>query len=72
MQSELADLEKGIQPLLHTWDGAAKDAYHQRQSEWNSASQDLSQLLGQIKAGVVKSAEIMQAREQANKQKFGG
>ena len=71
LNSELDGLEKGIQPLLSTWDGTARDAYFQRQQEWSSASQDLTQLLTQIKGAVVKSAEIMQAREQANQRKFG-
>jgi early secretory antigenic target protein ESAT-6 len=72
MQSELDGLEKGIQPLLATWDGQAKEEYHTRQREWSSASADLTQLLTQIKAGVTKSAEIMQAREASNARKFGG
>jgi WXG100 family type VII secretion target len=72
MNSELDALEKGIQPLLSTWDGQAKDAYYARQAEWTSASKDLTQLLTQIKGAVSQSAEIMQAREKANMQKFGG
>jgi WXG100 family type VII secretion target len=70
MHSELDGLEKGIQPLLASWDGTAKDAYHVRQKEWSSASKDLTELLTQIKGAVVHSAEIMQAREKANTTKF--
>lgn len=72
MNQELHDLEKGIQPLLQSWDGSAKDAYHARQVEWNTASKDLEQLLTSIKGAVTRSAEIMQAREHANKNKFHG
>jgi WXG100 family type VII secretion target len=72
MNTELHDLEKGIQPLLQSWDGDAKEAYYSRQQEWNSASKDLEQLLNEIKGAVTRSAEIMQAREHANKQKFHG
>jgi early secretory antigenic target protein ESAT-6 len=71
MNSELDGLEKGIQPMLSTWDGAARDEYFRRQQEWSSASKDITQLLTQIKGAVMKSAEIMQAREQANARKFG-
>jgi 6 kDa early secretory antigenic target len=72
MHSELDGLERGIQPLLATWDGAAKNEYQTRQREWTQASNDLTQLLNQIKGAVSKSAEIMQAREAANARKFGG
>jgi|RhiMetdeSRZDD1v2_1073273.scaffolds.fasta_scaffold3887973_2 WXG100 family type VII secretion target len=72
LTSELDNLEKGVQPLLSTWDGQAREAYYARQREWSSASGDLKQLLLQIKGAVDKSAEIMQARESANMKKFGG
>ncbi len=72
MNSELEGLEKGIQPLLATWDGDAQGAYRVRQAEWTSASKDLTELLTGIKGAVIRSAEIMQAREKANKLKFEG
>jgi WXG100 family type VII secretion target len=72
MHSELDGLERGIQPLLATWDGTAKNEYHTRQREWTQASTDLTTLLTQIKGAVTKAAEIMQAREAANARKFGG
>jgi 6 kDa early secretory antigenic target len=70
MNSELDDLKRGIQPMVSTWDGGAQNAYLSRQSEWERASQDLSVLLTQIQGAVVKSAEIMQAREKSNIAKF--
>jgi len=72
MHNELGALERGIQPMLATWDGDAKAEYAQRQSEWTSASTDLAALLKQIQTAVDKAAEIMLARERANKQKFAG
>ncbi|MFI5955621.1 WXG100 family type VII secretion target [Cryptosporangium sp. NPDC051539] len=72
MNAELDGLEKGVQPLLATWDGDAKAAYMARKREWDSASQDLAQLLTGIKGAVLKSAEIMHAREKQNTNMFGG
>lgn len=72
MTAELDGLERGVQPLLATWDGDAKGAYLVRKREWDTASADLTQLLTGIKGAVLKSAEIMAAREKQNANMFGG
>ncbi|MEV2241789.1 WXG100 family type VII secretion target [Micromonospora sp. NPDC049891] len=72
MTGELDGLKSGIAPLLATWDGDAKEAYFQRQSEWESAANDLRDLLGRIEKALRESAAKMQAREAANRAKFGG
>jgi 6 kDa early secretory antigenic target len=72
MTSELDGLERGIQPLLVTWDGDAKAAYLIRKKEWDNASADITQLLTGIKGAVLKSAEIMAAREKQNATMFNG
>jgi len=70
MDSQLDGLKRGIQPMIATWDGEAQQAYYARQQQWESAATDLKTLLGQIQAAVVKSAEIMMAREKANASRF--
>lgn len=72
MTSQLDALESNIQPMLGTWDGTAREAYYQRQREWDQAAADLRDLLGKIEGALRKSAESMQARERANTAKFGG
>ncbi|GAB3855340.1 hypothetical protein GCM10029963_49980 [Micromonospora andamanensis] len=72
MTGELDGLKSGIAPLLATWDGDAKEAYFQRQNEWESAANDLRDLLGRIEKALRESAAKMQAREAANRAKFGG
>ncbi|RIV34355.1 WXG100 family type VII secretion target [Micromonospora radicis] len=72
MTSELEGLKTGIAPLLATWDGDAREAYFQRQREWESAANDLRDLLGRIERALRESAAKMQARESANRAKFGG
>lgn len=72
MTSQLDTLESNIQPMLGSWDGEAREAYYQRQREWDKAAADLRDLLGRIEGALRKSAENMQARERANTSKFGG
>ncbi|MGC5033678.1 WXG100 family type VII secretion target [Micromonospora sp. DT229] len=72
MTSELEGLKSGIAPLLATWDGEAREAYFQRQREWESAANDLRDLLTRIERALRESAGKMQAREAANRAKFGG
>lgn len=72
MNGELDGLKSSIAPLLATWDGDAREAYFRRQSEWESAANDLRDLLGRIERALRESAARMQAREAANRAKFGG
>ncbi|WP_305789923.1 WXG100 family type VII secretion target [Symbioplanes lichenis] len=72
LTAELDGLTSSLQGMLGTWDGAAREAYYQRQKEWDAAANDLRDLLGRIEKALRESAEKMQARENANKAKFGG
>ncbi|MBQ1027735.1 WXG100 family type VII secretion target [Micromonospora sp. C95] len=72
LTGELDGLKSGIAPLLATWDGDAREAYFQRQNEWESAANDLRDLLSRIEKALRESAGKMQAREAANRAKFGG
>ncbi|MEU4680155.1 WXG100 family type VII secretion target [Micromonospora sp. NPDC023737] len=72
LNGELEGLKSGIAPLLATWDGEARDAYGQRQAEWEAAATDLRDLLGRIEKALRESAAKMQAREAANRGKFHG
>ncbi|MEV6931458.1 WXG100 family type VII secretion target [Dactylosporangium sp. NPDC051485] len=70
MQSELDNVNSTVQPLVATWQSDAQEAFLQRKAEWTNAANDLHTLLNGIKSAVLKSAEIMQAREKANVAKF--
>ncbi|MGW4497958.1 WXG100 family type VII secretion target [Micromonospora sp. NPDC004336] len=71
LTGELDGLKSGIAPLLATWDGDAREAYFRRQNDWESAANDLRDLLGRIEKALRESAAKMQAREAANRAKFG-
>ncbi|MFI7648971.1 WXG100 family type VII secretion target [Micromonospora sp. NPDC049460] len=71
LTGELDGLKSGIAPLLATWDGDAREAYFRRQNDWEAAANDLRDLLGRIEKALRESAVKMQAREAANRAKFG-
>lgn len=56
LHSQLEQLEDDARPLVATWDGEAKQAYEVRQAKWRSASQDLQNMLREIKVAVDESA----------------
>ena len=57
LQSQLDQLEGDAKPLVSTWAGAAQEAYAQRQAKWRAASQDLQNILQNIKSAVDQSTE---------------
>jgi len=70
LNGELDGLKQSLSPMMSTWDGDAKAAYHKRQTDWDNAANDLRDLLGRIEKALRESAAKMQAREAANKGKF--
>lgn len=70
MQQQLSDAESAAQPLVSTWEGAAQEAYQERQQKWRQASEELTNMLTQIKGAVEESAQEYQQTEQRNTQLF--
>jgi len=63
LRSHLDQLERDAGPLVATWQGEAQEAYAARQAKWRAASQDLQNILQQIKGAVVASAQDYAATE---------
>ena len=57
LQSQLDQLERDAAPLVATWEGEAQQAYAARQAKWRAASQDLTNILQNIKVAVDQSTE---------------
>ena len=57
MQTQLDDLERMGAHLVQTWEGEARQAYDARQAKWRASSQDLTQILQNIKAAVDQSTQ---------------
>ena len=70
MQSQLDQLESDAKPLIATWNGAAQEAYGQRQHKWRQASADLNHILQNIKRAVDQSTEDYVNTEKAATQRF--
>jgi early secretory antigenic target protein ESAT-6 len=56
LEAQLSQLEQDASPLIATWDGAARDAFFQRQTTWRNSSEDLKGILRDIKIAVDESA----------------
>ena len=70
LQSQLAQLERDAGPLVATWSGAAQAAYAERQRKWTAASEDLANILRNIKIAVDESAADYQDTERKAQQRF--
>jgi WXG100 family type VII secretion target len=70
MQTQLDDLERMAAPLVETWQGEAQQAYAARQAKWRASSQDLTQILQNIKSAVDQSAQDYISTEKQAAQRF--
>jgi 6 kDa early secretory antigenic target len=70
LQSQLHQLESDAKPLVATWNGAAQQAYAERQAKWQSASADLHAILHGIKRAVDESTEDYVNTERAATHRF--
>ncbi|GAB1688864.1 WXG100 family type VII secretion target [Krasilnikovia sp. M28-CT-15] len=70
LESQLSQLERDARPLVATWNGAAQDAYSERQRKWQLASQDLQNILRDIKVAVDESAADYQDTERKAQSRF--
>ena len=70
LQSQLSQLERDAGPLVATWSGAAQAAYAERQRKWTAASEDLANILRNIKIAVDESGADYQDTERKAQPRF--
>jgi 6 kDa early secretory antigenic target len=70
LQAQLSQLQRDAGPLVATWSGAAQAAYAERQRKWTAASEDLANILRNIKIAVDESAADYQDTERKAQQRF--
>lgn len=70
MRQTLQDCESAAGPLVAEWEGAAQQAYQERQTRWRQAADDLATLLTQIRSSVESSATEYQTAEDKNRSMF--
>ncbi len=70
LTDSLDRLERDAAPLVASWDGAAKDAYAERQRRWTTAAHDLRTMLAAVKKAIDQSAQDYQQTENRNRALF--
>lgn len=66
LRGSLDTLEADANKLVATWGGEAQEAYSRRQAQWRQASQDLAQMLNDIKGALDESASNYHSTEKKN------
>jgi early secretory antigenic target protein ESAT-6 len=70
LQNDLDELETQGGRLAEGWEGAAKQAYVDRQTAWRDASRSLQEILIGIRGAVEKSTDDYQSTEHQATQRF--
>ncbi|GAA4429629.1 WXG100 family type VII secretion target [Actinokineospora soli] len=71
LEGLLGDLKSRLAPLSAGYEGAASEAWQQKQAEWDRAYDDLKQVLSSIGAAVGQAGENYEATEKANMNRWG-
>lgn len=66
LHDQLGELEHGAAPLVATWEGAAREAYDQRQAQWRTAAGQLTAMLTDIQRALDESARDYAHTERRN------
>jgi 6 kDa early secretory antigenic target len=69
MNEQLRQLESDAKPLIHEWSGEAQAAYAQRQQQWRTSAEQLTNMLTSLKTATISSLETIQG---ADKNAAGG
>jgi early secretory antigenic target protein ESAT-6 len=70
LTSQLEDLDRAARPLVATWQGAAQEAYNQRQAGWTRAADDLRGILTNIQRALGDSLQEYRDTERRNVRRF--
>lgn len=70
MGQRLSELKADIQPMISTWEGAARESYHGYQQQWDSAWDELTSALQDFQRALAQSNADYQAGEQQNAGRF--
>ncbi|KJK52648.1 hypothetical protein UK23_03330 [Lentzea aerocolonigenes] len=66
VQTQLEDLKSAVAKVTANYEGAAKEAYAEKQRAWDAAAADLQAVLSSIGIAVRDAADAYQAAEQQN------
>jgi WXG100 family type VII secretion target len=72
IEQHLQELENTLKPLVSTWQGAAQEAYHSAQTEWDQAARNLQEICAKMGMAVNTANDAYQQGEKSNAARFGG
>ncbi len=72
LNQQLEDLQAEVNRLAASWTGEAAEAYQQRQQQWNSATQDMNQILMQIKSALSTANADLMGTDHGNAKMWAG
>jgi 6 kDa early secretory antigenic target len=72
IEQHLHELEQTLKPLVNSWQGAAQEAYHSAQAEWDKAAQNMQEICAKMGMAVNTANESYQQGEKSNAARFGG
>lgn len=66
LQGTLEDLEKKLQPMVSSWNGTAQEAYYQKKTQWEQASNAMAVILQQMGQAVSDAHDNYTSAEKSN------
>lgn len=69
--SQLEDLKDQLKPMVSSWEGEAADGYQEHQNKWDTAAQDLNDILSAIGRAVEDGNNRMQSVNTAAANSWG-
>jgi len=66
VQQQLEDLKQQVVRVMGSYEGAAAEAYQQKQAQWDRSAADLQAVLSSIGIAVRDAGEAYQAAEKSN------
>jgi early secretory antigenic target protein ESAT-6 len=70
LNSTLDDLEKGLQPMVNSWSGAAQESYIACKKQWEDASHALALVLQNIGQAVQQAHQNYTSAENSARQNW--
>jgi early secretory antigenic target protein ESAT-6 len=68
---ETDGLEKQLEPLLETWEGKAREAYHDAKSQWEAAQLEVADIINELSSAIQDIKGGFMDTEKGNEALFG-
>lgn len=72
IKNDLNHLEQVLRPVVNTWSGEARDAYHNLQTQWDTAAADIQKVTHEVSSALHITHGNYSKTEDTNKSMWGG